>query len=235
MNFKLIYLARRNPSIPLEDWPRAWRSHAIYASQFPVINATVRGLFYLSRIIEPTLDGAPFEPPGVSQDYDGVGIGSGPEPVRADLSPDDQAKIDADELRVFGAYSPSFSFHCKETLTHGGAAGNAAIIRFLSHKPESTPEAFLRHLNNGHAAIALRAADAAGTVTRYVHDALIAEAPPGYPFDAIVETWFGSTDDATRSFADRAFSPVVDDLSAFCDAARSVTLLTRVIHRWPRD
>jgi hypothetical protein len=164
-----------------------------------------------------------------------VGIASGAEPVRAELSAADQAKIDADELRVFGAYSPSFSFHCKETLTYGGAPGKAAIIRFLSRKPESTQEAFRTHLSQRHATIAQHAADAAGTILRYVQNTLIADPPPSYPFEAITETWFASPEDAARSLVDRTFSPVVDDLATFCDPAHSVSLLTRVIHRWPRD
>jgi len=235
MNFKLIYLARRNPSIKAEEWPRAWRSHAVYASQFPVISATVRSLLYCSRVLEPTLDNARFDAPGVSRDYDGVGIASGPEPVRAALTPESQAKIDEDELRIFSNYSPRFSFHCKETLVQGGTPGGAAVIRFLVRKSASTGEEFLAHWNERHAGIAQRAAGAAGTVTRYVHNGLTEDPPPGYPFDGITETWFAGPEDAARSLVDRAFEPVIADLSTFTDPARSVTLFTSVIHRWPRD
>ena len=234
MDFKLIYLARRNPSIPAEDWPRTWRSHAVFASQFPVISATVRGLLYCSRVFDPTLEGAPFRPQGVSLDYDGVGIASGPEPVRAHLSPEVQARIDKDELRVFNTHSPRFSFHCKETLVQGGAPGRAAVIRFLARSPATTRESFLIHFNDQHARIGQRAADALGTVARYVHDTLITDPPPGYPFDAITETWFGSTDHALRAFVDPVFSAVAEDMAPFCDPEHSVTLVTNVIHRWPR-
>jgi hypothetical protein len=67
-----------------------------------------------------------------------------------------------------------------------------------------------------------------------VHNALIEPPPPGYPFDGITETWFASPQDAVRSFVDPAFAPLAEDLAAFCDLDRSVTLLTSLVHRWPR-
>ncbi len=236
MEFKLIYLARRNPSIRAEDWPRTWRSHAVFASQFPVLGACIDSLYYCSRMLEPALGGAPFDPPGASRGYDGVAVVSSAsaESLGGDMSPEDRARIDQDELRVFDAPTPSFSFRCKEVLVHGGAPGPAAVIRFLARKAGASPEAFFEHWSGRHADIATRAADAAGSVTRYVHDDLIEPPPPGYPFDGITETWFASADDAVRSFVDGAFSPLAEDLPAFCDLERSVTLLTSVTHRWPR-
>lgn len=234
MDFKLIYLARRNPSIRIEDWPRAWRSHAVFASQFPVIGGRISSLFYCSRTA--SLPGVPFDPPGLSRDYDGVAVVSSPsaEDLGGDMSAEDRARIDEDELRVFDALTPTFSFRCEETLVHGGAPGSAAVIRFLARKAGGSREDFLARWGDGHAAIATRAADAAGTVTRYVHDELRAPPPPGYPFDGVTETWFASPEDAARSFVDAALAPVAQDLAAFCDLERSVTVLTHVIHRWPR-
>jgi hypothetical protein len=37
-----------------------------------------------------------------------------------------------------------------------------------------------------------------------------------------------------RSLADPTFERIDEDLSDFCDRWASVTLLTRVIHRWPK-
>lgn len=236
MDFKLIYLARRNPSIAFEDWPRAWRSHAVFASQFPVIGGRINSLFYCSRLASPTLDGAPFDPPGASLDHDGVAVVSSPsaEDLGGELSAEDRARIDEDERRVFDAQTPSFSFRCQETLVQGGAPGQAAVIRFLARQAGGSRDAFRARWSQGHADVAVRAADAAGTVTRYVHDDLVEPPPPGYPFDGITETWFASPDDAVRSFVDGALAPVAEDLAAFCDLDRSVTLSTRAVHRWPR-
>jgi hypothetical protein len=236
VDYKLIYLARRNPAIRPEDWPRAWRSHAVFASQFPVIGGRINGLFYCSRLASPTLDGAAFDPPGAARDYDGVAVVSSPSAadLGGELSAEDRVRIDQDELRVFDAHTPSFSFRCQETLVHGGAPGQAAVIRFLARKRGGSRDAFRERWSQGHAEIATRAANAAGTVTRYVHDDLVEPPPPGYPFDGITETWFASPDDAVRSFVGGALAPVAEDLAAFCDLDRSVTLLTHVVHRWPR-
>lgn len=236
MDYKLIYLARRNPEVSPEDWPRTWRSHAVFASQFPVIGARISGLYYCARLYQPTLDGQPAEAPGVSTRYDGVAIVASPSPegLGGELTPEDRARIDADELRVFETYTPNFSFHCQEVLVHGGAPGAAAVVRFLARRPETPRAAFLERLNGRHAEIAIAAADGAGTVTRYVHDALREEPPPGYPFDAIVETWFATAEDAVRSLSDPQFAAQRQDLEAFCDPDRSVALLTHVFHRWPK-
>ncbi len=237
MDFKLIYLARRNPSIRAEDWPRTWRSHAVFVSQFPTVSASVGSLFYCTRVREPMLNGAPFEPPGAAVDYDGVAVVSSASAdtlLRADMSPETRAKIDQDELRVFSSYTPSFSFHCKELQVHGNAAGPAAVIRFLARKAGSSRDAFLAHLSGRHMDVARHSADAARTVTRHVHNDVTSEPPAGYPFDSITETWFASTDDAVHSFVDEAFAPLVEDLPVFCDMTQTVTMLTSVVHRWPR-
>lgn len=232
----MIYLARRNPSIAAEDWPRTWRSHAAYAAQILTLDARLTSLFYCSRVLNPMLDGAPFAPPDAARSYDGVAIVSSDtdEVPQAEMTPEVRAKIDQDELRVFSTYVPRFSFSCEEVLAHGSAPGKSAVIRFLARKPGTAREAFCARWGGRHAEIARRAADASGIVARYVHDSLIAEPPPGYPFDGIAETWFASTEDAVRSFVNEALAPIVQDMPAFCDQTRSVTLLTNVIHRWPR-
>jgi hypothetical protein len=233
MDYKLIYLARRNPQISPDDWPRAWRSHAVFASQFPVIGARISRLFYCSRIHEPVLDGARVDPPGASRDYDGAAIIASPSPegLGGELNPQDRARIFEDERRVFADLTPTFSFHCQETLVRGGAQGAAAVVRFLARKAGTSREDFLARWGGRHAEVA---AEAAATVTRYVQNRLREEPPPGYPFDGIEETWFATAEDATRALQDEAFAPVAADLAQFCDMDRSVTLLTRVIHRWPK-
>jgi hypothetical protein len=236
MNYKLLYLAKRNPSIKLEEWPRTWRSHAVFASQFPPIGAPIDTLFYCSRVIEPKLNEAAYDPPGASLNYDGVAVVSGAsaDAFRAEYSPDLRAKVDQDELRVFSTLTPNFSFHCKELLVHGGAPGQAAVICFLTRTAGGSQEAFNVHWNGRFADRAKRAVDASGAVVRYVHNGLTREPPPGYPFDGIVEVWFAHVDDAVRSFVDGWVASVSQDLRAICDVERSVTLLTKVIHRWPR-
>lgn len=222
MTYKMIYLARRNPALTREDWPAAWRSHAAFASRFPVIGAEISSLFYLDRTAEPAA--------GASQDYDGVAVISSPsaETLGGQLTPQDRARILEDELRVFSSQTPNFTFWCREALAHGGAPGGAAVIRFLARRPEVAAEAFHARWAEQHAPLAMRAGEAAGAV-RYVHDVLTQPPPPAYPFDGISETWFADPQAAARSLSDAA---VPEDLAAFCDAERSVTMLTRVVHSW---
>jgi hypothetical protein len=237
MNYKMIYLARRNPSCKAEDWPRHWRSHAVYCSQFPAIGAPISSLHYCSRQLKPTLDGAPFDPPRVA-DYDGVAVVASQAADSFgdnDLSRELRDKIDADETRVFSTLTPNFSFLAEETLVLGDKPGSAAVIRFLARKVGSSREEFLAHLGMAHAEAARQAINAAGTVTRYVHNRLRKEPPRGFPFDAIVETWFASAEDAARSLVDGAFAPLTLDLATFCDVKQSVTMLTYVTHAWPRQ
>ena len=235
MEYKLIYLAKRAAGVKPEDWPRHWRSHAVFASTIPSIGAVLNSVIYCSRQLAPTLDGVNFDPPEASHDYDGVAVvsSSALESLAGKLSPEDQAKIDQDELRVFSTLTPRFSFYAKEALVHGRAPGGAAVIRFLARKPGTSREAFLSRWSGPHADIALRAADS-GSATRYVHDELVREPPPGYPFDGITETWLPDAEAAAGSLVSSAFAPVRRDLAEFCDMDRSVTMLTYVTHRWPK-
>lgn len=234
--FKVIYLAKRNPSVKAEDWPRAWRSHAAYAGQFPVIYAQFSSIFYCARVLQPSIDGVPFDPPGAARDYDGVALVSSPiaDGLPRELPPEVAPKIDEDELRVFSTYVRNFSFRCKEVVVHGGVPEKTAVMRFLVRKSGLSPEDFFAHWNGSYADSAKRAADASGTVVRYVQNQVLENPPAGHRFDAVTETWFARPEDAARSFVDGTLAPLGRELSAFCDVGRSVTLLTSVILRWPR-
>jgi hypothetical protein len=233
MDYKLIYLAQRNPAVSVEDWPRTWRSHAQYAATFPVLGAEITGLYYCARIHAPTLDGAPVEVPAASPDHDGVAVISSPFGVEVggELRPEDREKILEDERRVFRILTPNFSFRCAETLSHGGAPGRAAVVRFLARRPKDAQDAFLARWNGAHAAQAIAAAEASGGFSRYVHNEMRLPPPPGYPFDGISETWFSTPDDAVR-FLLRPEPAESRDLAEFCDLSRSVTMLTQVVHSW---
>jgi len=236
MDYKSIYLARRNPSCSAEDWPRHWRSHAVFCSQFPAIGAPISSLHYCSRQLRPTLNGVPFDPPGVA-DYDGVAIvaSQSADSVSGRSLPRDlRDKVDQDERRVFRTLTPNLTFLSEEVLVLGGKPGKAAVIRFLSRNAGSSREEFLARLGGVHADLAKTAVDVAGTVTRYVHNRLREDPPKGHPFDSIVETWFASAEDAAQSLVAHAFAPLMKDIAAFCDMKQTVTMLTYVTHAWPR-
>src|SRR5688500_12925714 len=156
MQFKLIYLAQRNPAVSEADWPRIWRSHAVFASQFPSLGAAITSLFYCSRMVEPMLDGRRFDPPEASRAYDGVAVvaADSREALEGALSPEDRARIFEDELRVFSTTSPNFSFFCQESLVWGGAPGQAAVIRFLARRNDLPADAFADRWGMEHANLA---------------------------------------------------------------------------------
>src|SRR4051812_7900692 len=113
MDFKLYYVARRNPAIRVEDWPETWRSHFRYVSQFPMIAPNVKALHYCARIRSPGAPGSDGAPalPGAKHDYDGVGIvAPRPDVLKVSYPQDVRDKIDVDERRVFDALVRTFSF-----------------------------------------------------------------------------------------------------------------------------
>ena len=109
-------------------------------------------------------------------------------------------------------------------LREGGDNGSAL-------RPREGGESLLLQVITGqHADIAKRATRG-GSVKRYVQNHIIEEPPPGYPFDAVQEIWFDGPEAVIRSFADPALAPIAQDLAAFCDMQKSVTLAAEVVMR----
>lgn len=176
MTYKLIYLARRAAGVSRADWPRTWRSHAVFASRFPVLEARIDWSRYTNR--------AELERPGLSQDHDGVCVCAGPALEGLDgsgFSPADRKLIDQDELRVFDRLTPEFSWFCREEIVRDGPLGEAALFRFLPEgaAPGPASEGATRH-----------------AINRPVH-----APPPLFPFTAIAESWFPGVEEALADFA----------------------------------
>jgi hypothetical protein len=231
MTYKLIYLARRNPNVAWEDWPSTWRSHAEFVGQLGWIAGYLEYLFYCCRMGE-----APAGEVGVASEHDGVAIVASRELRNLSDSsgtpPEIRARIDDDERRVFDMLTPEFSFYCSETEIRAGPHGTAAVVDFLVRKPGLSRSDFVTRWGGQHAELERSCGEVFGAVTRCVHNELILEPPPRFPFDGIVETWFASADDAERSLVDRRLDPIRQDRHEFCDPERSVTMLTSVCHSW---
>jgi len=232
MTVKLVYLARRARTVSREDWPRTWKSHAIFASQFPAMSGTFDWMRYCNRVDVAALADLP-----VSADHDGVCVmaagdldtlrGTG-------FTPEQRTRIDADELRVFDRYTPDFSFYCTETLVRDGPVGEAALFRFLPRKDGTTHAAFDAQLTGPHATACANAADALG-VQRWAINLNVGPPPEAFPFEGIEELWFPDVDAAARAVTHARFAQLADTLGGTCDMDRSVLLLTRPTHRWPRS
>jgi len=232
MSYKMLYLARRAKDVSWEDWPRTWKSHAIFASQFPAMDGTIDWMRYTTRIDDPALGELP-----VSTAHDGVSVSEAPVLdtfYGRGFSPEQRALIDQDELRVFDRYTPDFSFYCTEERVVDGPLGEAAVFRFLLRKPDLPREDFDAYLKQEHAARAARNAKDLGA-SRWAINFSIEAPPSDYPFDAIEECWFATAEDAATALRAPAMAELVDDLAAVTVPDGCVTMLTRPTHRWPRE
>lgn len=238
MTYKLIYLARRAATVARADWPRTWRSHAIFASQFPVLEARIDWMRYCNRIDEDMAGDLAVDLAGLSTEHDGVSIASSPTLDALNgsgFTREERALIDRDELRVFDMLTPHFSFFCVEEPVRDGKIGEVGLFRFLARKAGLSRDAFEARWLGPHGAIAREAIAADRTVSRYAHNRSLNDPLPLFPFDGISECWHASAEDAVGSLQAANMAPLIKDLADFCDMDRSVTVLTKVCHRWPKD
>jgi hypothetical protein len=235
--YKLIYLARRNPTVTREDWPKTWKSHATFAGKLMTAEVQITSMSYNNRIDNPTIDGRAVDIPGLSDAHDGVAVAcsaSLADVKGGKFTPEERALIDKDELRVFDMLTPEFSFYCAETALRDGDMGNAALFRFLIRKPDISRADFEARFAGAHADRVRDVIAPLSTVSRYLHNRLIEDAPPLFPFDAISECRFTTAEDAVRAAAGPDLAGITKDLAAFCDMDRSIALLTSVVRRYPR-
>ncbi len=232
VNNKLIYLARRKPGISREDWPRTWRSHAIFASQFSVAGSRIEWMRYCNRIDSPELDGAPVSLPMISTAHDGVAlINNGQNaPSLSPLPEDVRAALDTDELRVFDRLVKDFAFPCVETLLLDGLPGKAAVFVFI---PRSG--GLKSRLDGPHAEVVRAALPKIAGLTRYAHNHPMQFPAAPFDFGAIVEMWFAAPGDAVRALSQGALDPVLADLRTFPNPNEAVVMLTSPCHSFPKD
>jgi len=232
MTYKMLYLARRAKNVAWEDWPRTWKSHAVFASQFPAMDGTIDWMRYTTRIDDPALGDLP-----VSTAHDGVSVAesSSLETFQGKgFTPEQRQLIDQDELRVFDRYTPEFSFYCTEQRKQDGPLGEAAVFRFLMRRPEVTAEAFKAYLTGANARLCLDAA-VKMSARRWALNFSIDSPPLDFPFEAIDELWFATPEDAAKALRSNAMKAIVDDLGTVCVPDRTITMLTRPTHRWPKE
>ena len=226
--WKMIYLARRNPSLAPEEFPEVWRSHSALGKQCVNVGKRVKAVAQCSRVLDDAL------PVTLSRDFDGVNL-----MVLADRDsggaiwndPETLAIMRPDEPRVFADYVRNFSMLCEQHVLRGDlnettyAPCDAVIlVGFLQSEntfvqsrpaPEEPPAQWIAGgLNRAH---------------RVVCNTLDEAAPHGYGFGYVVEWWFESVGEASQA---------ASDLKELSDDARyawgdSVFMLTKVTHSRP--
>lgn len=237
MNNKLIYLARRAEGISREEWPRAWKSHAVYASQFAVATSRIEWMRYCNRVDQPELDGKPVDLPMLSTAHDGVAnVNNGASvPSLSPLPQEVRDKLEQDELRVFDMLVRNFAFPCSETPIVEGLPGKAAIYIFLSCGDGLSPKAFRSRLDGDHAVTARATASEIAGLKRYSHNHPVNGPLPKFPFNAIAEIWFDTQEQAVRALAQGALDPIIQDYASFADMSAAEIVLTTPCHAYPKD
>lgn len=237
MNYKMIYLARRNPQLAPEQFAQAWREHSALGAGCTNVRDKVRSVTQCARVLTlPVLAGA-------ADDYDGVNLlGIRDLQAAADIWSDAEtlAIMRPDEPRVFSTYVRDFTLVCHEQVMRdgerdgdrAGMRGSCCVTGFLRRRAELTPEQFIYawHAQDGSQLDAPALQDA----LRIVHNEVVQTPPPGYEFDGIAEWWFASPEAARLALAGtdvRTQLPrALDDIA---DLGRSVFMFTEVTHSRP--
>lgn len=231
--WKMIYLARRNPALAAGDFAQAWREHSALGRQCRNVQDKVLGVTQCTRLRDGGEDGGL---PGASFDYDGVNLLQLRDlGVATDIwnDPETQAIMRPDEPRVFSTYVRDFTLVCGERVLRAAPAGEVVLFGFLRRRPGLSKNAFDAAWADGPPDAWL-AAPALQHALRVVHNSVVQTPPAGYDYDGIAEWWFASADAARAALAagdlrarlPAAYGPVAD-------LARSVFMFTRVSHRRP--
>lgn len=218
--WKMIYLARRNPALAAEDFPQAWREHSALGRRCRNVQDKVLGVRQCSRVL-----GAADVPRGASTDYDGVNLLRLRDRQAADDIWNDEETLRImrpDEPRVFSTYVRDFTLTARETVLVEGDEGAVCVVLFLRGAPPA-PESFTIEAESPWAA-----------AMRLVWNTVEGVCPPGYEYEAIVEAWFASVEAVGAAFGTApVWAQLPAALAGTVDAARSVCMLTHVTHRRP--
>lgn len=220
MNWKMIYLARRNPKLLPAQFPQAWREHSALGAQCTNVKAKVLSVAQCSRVLDaPAL-------PGANLDYDGVNLlGIRDRAVSDDIwsDPETLAIMRPDEPRVFDRYVRDFTLLCSEQVLRDEPRTDSLLVGFVQRAAG---------VSNAAWDTARSAAAALPGAGRCVWNKVEAPPPPGYPYDAIIEWWY-PTDEALRaSFGDRGLLAALPPaLAAAVEPQAGVFMHLRVTHR----
>lgn len=220
--WKMIYLARRNPALAPEEFPRAWREHSALGARCSNVRDKVLAVAQCSRVLD-----RPDALPGASVDYDGVNLLVLRDRQAADdiwNDPETLAIMRPDEPRVFSAYVRDFALTARETVIVDGPRSDVCVAFFLRSQDGSGlhDAPIAQDLNSW-----LRAA-------RVIANRVEGVRPPGYEFELIVEAWYESLERATSAFDGKPVWELLrKSLSGRIDVDRSVCMFTCVTHRRP--
>lgn len=222
MNWKMIYLARRNPTLAPEEFASAWRGHSALGRQCRNVQDKVLTVTQCARLLSAA-------PAGCNTDFDGVNLlGLRDRQAAMDIWSDAEtlAIMRPDEPRVFDRYVRDFTLVASEQVLAERPRGDAVLVGFFRRQLDVTADSFLQQM--------AQTVGAWTTATRVVLNVVEADRPPGYDFDAIVEWWFDAADALRLALqAQGVQSTAAKTWDTVCVPSASVYMATGVTHRRP--
>ena len=219
-SYKLIYLARRNPSLTPDEFPQAWREHSQLASTFgPSLGRHFLGVRQCVKDIEAS-PGASFE-----NDYDGSSIlamKSWEDLMAARYHPHSLDELAKDEVRVFAGAVDDWTMAVEEHVLRDGEAEGYVLLSFLTPQDGAAP------FTGTHPAKLAGLDTDALSIQRLVWNRVVDPAR-SYAFTAIIEAWFAARDDALRAVRIPSFVEAMEQPAAF-SPDDGVRLFARINH-----
>lgn len=208
---RVIYIARRRPDTDHAEFVRRWREHWDVVGARPEIEAIRR---YTQCEILVDSDPVP---------RDGIAISEyrSPEARRSLRTATEFRRIaQQDELRVFDRLVGEQLFIATHHVLAGVARGPFKVMRFLTRRPELSPDGF-RAAWTDRAHVDRVVAAAGPDLLGYAQNRPIEpDQPTGWSLavDGAEEFWFGDLATAQAVFADRRLDAVDADLVGSVDA-----------------
>lgn len=222
MNWKMIYLARRNPTLAPEEFVAAWRGHSALGKQCRNVQDKVLTVTQCARLLSAA-------PAACSTDFDGVNLlGLRDRQAATDIWSDAEtiAIMRPDEPRVFDRYVRDFTLVASEQVLAEGPKGDAVLVGFFKKQPAVAASTFLQQMT--------QTVGAWTSASRVVLNTVEAERPDGYDFDAIVEWWFEDAEALRLALQTQGVqSTAANTWDAVCVPMASVYMATGVTHRRP--
>lgn len=222
VQWKMIYLARRNPALAEGDFAQAWREHSALGRQCRNVQDKVLGVTQCTRIMGSS-------PSGANNDYDGVNLLQLRDlGVASDIwnDPETRAIMRPDEPRVFDRYVRDFTLVAHEQVLTDLPPGNALLVGFVRRVPGLAPAEFVEGL--------AKLPTPWPQTGRVVLNVVEPERPVGYDFDAIVEWWFQDAEALDAAIGRHALrETLAHSMGHLCAMDAAVWMATQVTHRRP--
>lgn len=228
---KALYLANRHPRLTREAFAQRWLHHSRMGDVLPDprLRANVSSLRYCL-----TLDPAGILPLA-SNEHDGVsllGLRSVVSiPTIHQLIVQNDIAF-ADELRTFERPVDQCSLYMASELLLAGAETDVAVIELARSRADVACVDHLKQADGQREPLLAQTGLREQGLRRWVRNVAVAPGSRGFTYDLVNELWFDSVEQVA------AAAPDIERLlreGVPTDAANSLVLLTRVIHRIGRD